>query len=75
MCIFPGDLYIWKYEIRNDGGFISEQFSETSQFGTIVGMTWIKANALNQDYDLLTCHFDGVIILWKIGKVMVKDKM
>lgn len=35
----------------------------------------MKANAMNKDYDLLTCHFDGVIVLWKIGKVMVKDKM
>lgn len=70
-----GDLYVWKYEIRNDGGHMSELFSETSQFGTIVGITWMKANAMNQDYDLLTCHYDGVIVLWKIGKVMIKDKM
>lgn len=68
-------MYVWKYEIRNDGGCIFELFSETSQFGTIVGITWMKGNAMNQDYDLLTCHFDGIIVLWKIGKVMVKDKM
>lgn len=72
---FTGDLYIWKYEIRNDGGFVSEIFSDASQFGNIVGIAWMKANAMSQEYDLLTCHFDGVIVLWKVGKVLVKDKM
>ncbi len=75
ISILIGDLYIWKYEIRNDGGLIAESFSETSQFGTIVGITWMKGMVMSQDYDLLTCHFDGVVVLWKIGKVIVKDKM
>ncbi|XP_037037061.1 uncharacterized protein LOC119074853 [Bradysia coprophila] len=73
---FSGDLYIWKYEIRSDGGIISEHFSETSQFGgNIVGITWMKANAASRDFDLLTGHVDGVIVLWKVGKVLVKDKI
>lgn len=62
-----GDVYIWEYQSSDDNS-ISELFCESSQQGSVVGMIWTKNG-------LLTCHQDGFIIFWKIGKSITKDKI
>lgn len=52
-----------------------EQFSESSHCGSVISITWLKINAISTEFDVLTCHVDGVVILWRIGKQMVKDKI
>ncbi|XP_053696553.1 uncharacterized protein LOC128743893 [Sabethes cyaneus] len=71
-----GDLYIWNYEmnLKHEQNSLSELFSETTDRGQIVDMAWIKPNPMTKDYGLLTCHSDGIVILWKIGKHISKDK-
>ncbi|XP_062554999.1 uncharacterized protein LOC134220064 [Armigeres subalbatus] len=71
-----GDVYIWHYELnlKHEQNSFSELFSETTDFGKVVDMAWIKPNPLTKDFGLLSCHSDGVVILWKIGKHIGKDK-
>ncbi|XP_055547334.1 uncharacterized protein LOC129731387 [Wyeomyia smithii] len=71
-----GDLYIWCYEmtLKHEPNSLSELFSETTDNGQIVDMTWIRPNPMTKDFGLLSCHSDGVIILWKIGKNISKNK-
>lgn len=71
-----GDVYIWHYELnlKNEQNSFSELFSETTDFGKVVDMAWIKLNQLTKDFGLLSCHSDGIVILWKVGKHIGKDK-
>lgn len=71
-----GDIYIWSYEQNHDGGNVVETFSDTTQYGSIVDATWIKGKLFGNEYELLTCHKDGYVLLWKIGINNVgRDKM
>ncbi|XP_055640844.1 uncharacterized protein LOC129778140 [Toxorhynchites rutilus septentrionalis] len=72
-----GDVYIWHYELnlRNEQNSFSELFSETTDFGKVVDMAWIRLNPLTKDFGLLSCHSDGIVLLWKVGKHIGKDKI
>lgn len=71
-----GDLYVWLYEIKSDGDNVTEIFADTTQYGSVVGADWMKAKAFGNEYELLTCHKDGHVLLWKIGSNRtVRDKM
>ncbi|EAT43332.1 AAEL005227-PA [Aedes aegypti] len=71
-----GDVYIWQYELnlKNEPNSFSELFSDTTDFGQVVDMAWMRPNPLTKDFGLLSCHSDGIVILWKIGKHIGKDK-
>ncbi|XP_065079553.1 uncharacterized protein LOC135702447 [Ochlerotatus camptorhynchus] len=71
-----GDVYIWHYELnlKHEQNSFSELFSETTDYGKVVDMAWIKPNPLTKDFGLLSGHNDGIVILWKIGKHIGKDK-
>ncbi|XP_058451956.1 uncharacterized protein LOC131430770 [Malaya genurostris] len=71
-----GDVYIWQYEqnLKNEQNSFAELFSETTDYGKVVDMAWMKPYPLSDDFGLLSCHTDGIVILWKVGKHIVKDK-
>ncbi|XP_019554654.2 uncharacterized protein LOC109424043 isoform X2 [Aedes albopictus] len=71
-----GDVYIWHYELdlKHEQNSLSELFSETTDYGKVVDMAWMKPNPLTKDFGLLSCHSDGIVILWKVGKHVGKDK-
>ncbi|XP_039431793.1 uncharacterized protein LOC120414623 [Culex pipiens pallens] len=71
-----GDVYIWQYELnfKHEQNSFTEIFSETTDFGKVVDMTWIRPNPMTKDFGLLSCHSDATVILWKIGKHVGKDK-
>ncbi|XP_055610974.1 uncharacterized protein LOC129757710 isoform X1 [Uranotaenia lowii] len=71
-----GDIYVWQYEtnMKSEQNSIVELFSETADYGRIVDLAWIKFNPMTKDVGLLSCHSDGIITLWKTGKLIGKDK-
>lgn len=69
-----GDLYLWSYETKGSTGRINEIFSDSTDFGSVMSMSWLKLNPMTNDYGLLSCHKEGTVLLWKIGKSVVKDK-
>ncbi|XP_058818786.1 uncharacterized protein LOC131681770 isoform X2 [Topomyia yanbarensis] len=71
-----GDVYIWLHElnIKHEQNSLTEIFSETTDYGKVVDMAWIKPYPVSEDCGLLSCHNDGIVILWKVGKHIVKDK-
>ncbi|XP_053670531.1 uncharacterized protein LOC128720857 [Anopheles nili] len=73
-----GDVYIWHYEmnLKNERNSFAELHSETTDCGKVVDMAWARYNVMSKsDYALLTAHSEGTVILWRIGKTIVKDKI
>ena len=64
-----GDLYIWQYttDSKNDGE-ISEIFCEIVEHGCIIAIGWLS------EFQLLTCHENGIIVLWKVTEKFIKEK-
>uniref|UniRef100_A0A182JZZ9 WD repeat-containing protein 55 homolog n=1 Tax=Anopheles christyi TaxID=43041 RepID=A0A182JZZ9_9DIPT len=73
-----GDVYIWHYEmnLKVERNSFAELHSETTDCGKVVDMAWTRYNVMSKsDYALLTAHTDGTVILWRVGKTIVKDKI
>ncbi|XP_050071938.1 uncharacterized protein LOC126559808 [Anopheles maculipalpis] len=73
-----GDVYIWHYEmnLKNERNSFAELHSETTDCGKVVDMAWTRYNVMSKsDYALLTAHSEGAVILWRVGKTIVKDKV
>uniref|UniRef100_A0A182SZG2 Uncharacterized protein n=1 Tax=Anopheles maculatus TaxID=74869 RepID=A0A182SZG2_9DIPT len=73
-----GDVYIWHYEmnLKNERNSFAELHSETTDCGKVVDMAWTRYSVMSKsDYALLTAHSEGAVILWRVGKTIVKDKV
>uniref|UniRef100_A0A182Q9E1 WD repeat-containing protein 55 homolog n=1 Tax=Anopheles farauti TaxID=69004 RepID=A0A182Q9E1_9DIPT len=73
-----GDVYIWHYELnlKNERNSFAELHSETTDCGKVVDMAWTRYNVMSKsDYALLTAHSEGTVIQWRVGKMIVKDKI
>ncbi|KFB35395.1 AGAP003804-PA-like protein [Anopheles sinensis] len=73
-----GDVYIWQYDhgVRNERNSFTELHSETTDCGKVVDMAWARYNVMSKsDSALLTAHSEGTVILWRVGKTVVKDKI
>uniref|UniRef100_A0A182P783 WD repeat-containing protein 55 homolog n=1 Tax=Anopheles epiroticus TaxID=199890 RepID=A0A182P783_9DIPT len=73
-----GDVYIWHYEmnLKVERNSFAELHSETTDCGKVVDMAWTRYNVMSKsDYALLTAHSEGTVILWRVGKSIVKDKI
>uniref|UniRef100_A0AAG5CR30 Uncharacterized protein n=1 Tax=Anopheles atroparvus TaxID=41427 RepID=A0AAG5CR30_ANOAO len=73
-----GDVYIWQYDQggRNERNACTELHSETTDCGKVVDMAWTRYNVMSKsDSALLTAHSEGTVILWRVGKTIVKDKI
>lgn len=69
-----GDLYIWRYDSSDDGQPIKELFNDSTKAGSVMDMDFYKLSPYTDDVGLLTCHDDGKVCSWKVGKVVVPDK-
>ena len=60
-----------------NGENMVELISETSEYGCIVDICWLKGSSIaSNDYEILTCHIDGAVLFWKMGKQkIIRDKM
>ncbi|XP_055841204.1 uncharacterized protein LOC129908605 isoform X2 [Episyrphus balteatus] len=62
------DLYIWKFISNKEQGDIEELFCENLQHGSVVGFDWPSNDRV------LTCHANGWVCLWLIGKHFLKER-
>lgn len=69
-----GDIYIWTYDCQNEDNPVKELFGESSRVGSVMDMDFYQLSPLTDDYVLLTCHDDGMVCSWKIGRIVVLDK-
>lgn len=69
-----GDLYVWLYNCMDTKEPVKELFADSSRCGTVMGMDFVQLSPHTEDYLLLTCHDDGNVCLWKVGKIVVLDK-
>lgn len=77
---YSGDVCVWMYERcsssmapSHEDRMVQVACDEQSQFGCVVGLTWMRlpakkgsADAGAVEHGLLSAHADGMVVMWRI---------
>lgn len=69
-----GDIFIWTFDPKKEHERVTLLFTGHSEAGVVMAMDFYQLSPLTDDYVLLTCHDDGSVVSWKVGKIVVMDR-